>query len=228
MLVVGAGALLLMSRRAAAATRVPRQPVPPVPPPQQAPRQTFSATVAAPVQAPTKPEWLACLEPPGGGRIQTNIEMKPVDRIMVQAPDSQRKKEPLHRSAALAYLALVEAARKAGVKAPFLELVSGYRSDAEQTVIWKRQVAKQRVQHPELSTREIEKKANKWAGRPGTSNHRSGRTVDLNMGYAYEERHFPAMKATLAHQWLVSNASSYGFYPYLAEPWHWEYNPACA
>ena len=28
-----------------------------------------------------------------------------------------------------------------------------------------------------------------------------------------------------AYHWMVKNASRFGFYPYEAEPWHWEYNP---
>ena len=28
-----------------------------------------------------------------------------------------------------------------------------------------------------------------------------------------------------AHKWLLLRGAAFGWYPYLHEPWHWEYNP---
>lgn len=67
---------------------------------------------------------------------------------------------------------------------------------------------------------------------PGRSSHQTGHTVDIAVGHApgfktisaklenvnWQRRHAP-------FQWMVCNASRFGFYPYIREPWHWEYNP---
>lgn len=144
---------------------------------------------------------------------------------MVQAPGSKAPPEPLHKYAAAAYLDMVAAARAAGVPAPFLEINSGFRSDAAQRPIWEAQLAKQRQLNPGASEAEIIKKARKWVAPPETSNHRTGRTIDVVMGSKYREANIPKMRATAAHKWLVENAAKFGFYPYEVEPWHWEYNP---
>lgn len=220
---VGAGVLLFLSSRKAAAATVPSGPRALPAPPSLKTTRTKAAEPAPPPEVKES----TCLESPGGGRIKDDRELKPTDLVHVQAPDSKHTPEALHREAAKAYLAMVEAARKDGIKTPFLEILSGYRSDASQKVNWERQLAKQKKMNPKASQAEIEKKARKWVAPPGFSNHRTGRTIDMNMGYKYEKALIPKMQATAAHKWLVANAAKFGFYPYSVEPWHWEYNPAC-
>ncbi|HWB82001.1 MAG TPA: M15 family metallopeptidase [Nannocystaceae bacterium] len=51
------------------------------------------------------------------------------------------------------------------------------------------------------------------AAKPGFSNHQSGHAIDIGM--------WPGV-----HDWLVANASRYGFVATVkSEPWHWEYRP---
>jgi hypothetical protein len=33
------------------------------------------------------------------------------------------------------------------------------------------------------------------------------------------------MRQSPVHKWLFLNAARFGWFPYNAEPWHWEYNP---
>lgn len=68
---------------------------------------------------------------------------------------------------------------------------------------------------------------------PGGSPHHTGRAVDVFVGRAPGSNsptstvpEFVQWQRTQApYRWLVCNASRFGFYPYNAEPWHWEYNP---
>lgn len=58
-----------------------------------------------------------------------------------------------------------------------------------------------------------------WHSYPGTSIHQTGRVVDF-----YEDNN-RLKSSSPVYQWLVKNASNFGFYHYQIEPWHWEYNP---
>ena len=49
----------------------------------------------------------------------------------------------------------------------------------------------------------------------GGSNHGWGLAIDMDL----------TGSGTPEHNWLVSNASTYGFVPYTAEYWHWDYEP---
>ncbi len=68
---------------------------------------------------------------------------------------------------------------------------------------------------------------------PGGSPHHTGRAVDIFVGRApgapssasTDRQHVQWQRAQAPYRWLVCNASRFGFYPYNAEPWHWEYNP---
>lgn len=173
---------------------------------------------------------LGCLEKPGGERIQDNSELLNINSVSVQAPDVSLSPVILHKKAASSYINMISQARKDGIKAPLLGIISGYRSDALQKRLWNGQIEKLKEKHPTWSKSQIENEASKWVARPGYSNHRSGRTVDLvilNDGNDVSSAYISKMKATKAWKWLNSNASKFGFYPYTVEPWHWEYNPKC-
>lgn len=171
-----------------------------------------------------------CLEIPGGERIKDNSELLSKDSVSVQAPDVSLPTVKLHKKAASAYLEMIAQARKESIKSPFLGIVSGYRSDATQKILWDAKIEKLKKLHPDWTQTQIEKEANKWVARPGYSNHRSGRTVDLvilNNGNDLSSSSVKQMKLSNVWKWLNSNASKFGFYPYTTEPWHWEYNPKC-
>ncbi len=78
-----------------------------------------------------------------------------------------------------------------------LVVTSGFRSDAEQAVLFAR--------HPDP----------KWVAPPGRSRHRDATELDLNMG-----------AGGAAHAWLARNATRFGFVQrYSWEPWHYGYAP---
>ena len=88
------------------------------------------------------------------------------------------------------------AARADGVD---LLVTSGFRSDAEQAVLFRR--------HPDP----------KWVAPPGRSRHRDATELDLNM-----------LGGDGAHAWLRDNGGRFGFVQrYSWEPWHWGYIPGC-
>jgi soluble lytic murein transglycosylase-like protein len=79
-------------------------------------------------------------------------------------PLAYRQGKPMRPDVALAFDRMEAAARADGVT---LSITSGYRSDAEQAVLWAR--------HPDP----------KWVARPGTSLHRYGTELDLGPPSAY-------------------------------------------
>lgn len=99
------------------------------------------------------------------------------------------------------------AAKKDGIT---LNISSAYRSDASQQKLWNNAVKKYGS----------EAKARKYVAKPGGSAHRTGKALDLvdssGKAISYNSK---------ASAWLIKNASKYGFNPYKAEAWHWEYNP---
>lgn len=154
------------------------------------------------------------VESPGGGRIQDKRDPNPTD--VVQVPRVSGGNIPLHRLAARALEAMQRAARAEGIAAPLLLPTSGYRSSAQQAKLWKDALAKAGGDA---------KEARKWVAPPGGSAHQSGRAVDLYLGLQNAKENVAALRKTAAWQWLQPNAVRFGFYPYGAEPWHWEYNP---
>lgn len=153
------------------------------------------------------------VENPGGGRIRDKRDPDISDTVVVDGHRGRRVR--LHRLAAEAWKAMVGAARAAGIAVPLLMPVSGYRSTARQRVLFAKAVKKYGS----------ERKARRWVAKPGGSAHHSGRTIDLYLGYGISSRNVRQMRKTAAWQWLRDNAQRFGFYPYEAEPWHWEYNP---
>jgi LAS superfamily LD-carboxypeptidase LdcB len=121
----------------------------------------------------------------------------------------------LHRLAAAALQAMINAARADGIMAPLLEAVSGYRSVAKQKRLWEIGLEK----HGSVA------EARKWIAPPGRSPHHSGRAIDLWLGLGIGKRNAKAMASLPVYKWLQINAELFGFYPYTREPWHWEYNP---
>lgn len=161
--------------------------------------------------APTADRPVA-VESPGGGRVTDKRDPAAADLVTV---DGNGTKVQLHRLAAQFWGQLVAAARVDGIADPLLLPVSGYRSSATQQVLFDQAVARYGS----------EAEARRWVAKPGGSAHQSGRAVDCWMGTANDSRNVGTQRETAAWAWLVANAERFGFYPYEAEPWHWEYNP---
>lgn len=170
----------------------------PTPTPTPSPSGTFTPVV---------------VENPGGGRITDKSEPAAADRVDVARRGGGTV--TLHRLAADAWAALTAAARADGIAAPLLEPTSGYRSVARQQELFDAAVARYGS----------EAEARRWVAKPGGSPHHSGRAIDCWMGTSNDSRNVDTQRDTDVWRWLDANAERFGFYPYPAEPWHWEYNP---
>lgn len=153
------------------------------------------------------------VENPGGGRIKDKRAPNKSDIVNVHGVGQNQI--PLHRLAADALQSMVNAARADGLAEPLLRPVSGFRDPARQAVLW--QQALKRYGSPEA--------ARKWVAPPGGSPHQSGRAIDLHLGGRNDSSNVAQLRTLPAYRWLLTNARRFGFYPYEAEPWHWEYNP---
>jgi hypothetical protein len=111
-------------------------------------------------------------------------------------PLAYRDGKPMCPAVAAAFDLMDAVARSAGVD---LVVNSGFRSDAEQALLFAR--------HPDP----------RWVAPPGRSRHRDATELDLNMGAGGS-----------AHAWLRRNGGRFGFTQrYSWEPWHWGYLPGC-
>jgi LAS superfamily LD-carboxypeptidase LdcB len=157
--------------------------------------------------------WLDAFESPGGGRIRDKTEPQP--SLLVLLAGYGGVKVPLHRAAAEAWVDLMGAARRGGIPAPLLLPISGYRAVPEQEALW----------NEALQRYGSEETARIWVARPGMSAHQSGRAIDCWLGTQRDSENVTWQRGTTAWLWLRENASAFGFFPYEAEPWHWEFNP---
>lgn len=108
-----------------------------------------------------------------------------------------RDGKPMCPAVGAAFDLMDAAARADGID---LVVTSGFRTDAEQAVLFAR--------HPDP----------RWVAPPGRSRHRDATELDLNM----------AAGGGRAHAWLSRNAGRFGFVQrYSWEPWHWGYVPGC-
>jgi D-alanyl-D-alanine carboxypeptidase/Putative peptidoglycan binding domain len=139
-----------------------------------------------------------------------------VATIAAKYATDTHKKILLERLAYAAYLKLKAAAEADGVPARILTIVSGYRSIAHQEVLWKRALAKYGSA----------KAARQWVAPPGHSPHHTGRAIDFYLGARNGSENVAKLRTLSPYRWLVCNARRFGFTPYAAEPWHWEFHPA--
>ena len=157
------------------------------------------------------------VEKPGGGRVKDKRIPNKSDIVVIQGAYG---KTPLHRLTAEALKALVCAARADGIKAPQLLPtggLSGFRSPKQQESLRSSSEATHGSQN-----------LGKWVAKPGFSAHQSGRAIDFYLGIPNRRSNVEKLKKRAAYKWMVANAQRFGFYPYPAEPWHWEYNPPAA
>ncbi|HRE88270.1 MAG TPA: D-alanyl-D-alanine carboxypeptidase family protein [Myxococcota bacterium] len=155
--------------------------------------------------------------------------------VFGEAPDSELISESEHparphRLAFQAWRRMFEAGREFGLPEEHLVIHSAYRSVALQAQVWayrleERRAARELQGLPPLPSRELERQQMKWTAKPGQSAHHTGLALDLGLYVFAKRESVRAAKATPTYAWLAVNAKAFGFYPYLPEPWHWEYNP---
>lgn len=131
-----------------------------------------------------------------------------------------------HVIAFAAWRAMTAAAAADGLDPGPLGIYAAYRSVALQAEIWRYRLEERRARRaadglPPLGERDLERQQRLWTAKPGQSAHHTGLALDLEL-YRLGPR---AGRRAGAYAWLARRARAFGFYPYLPEPWHWEYNP---
>ncbi|MEI8067992.1 MAG: M15 family metallopeptidase [Candidatus Shapirobacteria bacterium] len=148
-------------------------------------------------------------EKTGGGRLKQRYDANTVGVPIKKMPSQYTlggRNTTVDERIIPAYTAMIEAGRKAGLSSRELLLISGYRDNAAQQVLYNQWLA--RV-GPAL--------VSKYAARPGSSPHHTGRAIDVQV---------TGGKSSRTYKWLLENGNKYGFYNYAVEAWHWEYNPS--
>lgn len=119
----------------------------------------------------------------------------------------------LGAATAQAFISLQKAASNVGF---VIEPISGYRSTAEQKVLFDKAVMRYGS----------ESLARKYVARPGGSMHESGVAIDIYYpGISNDSLNVRAIQQTPLYHWVESNMGSFGFrfYDRNIEPWHIEY-----
>ncbi len=153
-------------------------------------------------------------------RVRVRVFGEPDERELVPAAVDPA------RPHALAYAALVRLRAACDLDPADLTIHSAYRSVALQEQVWAYRLEERRRQRaeaglPELAQRDLERLQMKWTAKPGQSAHHTGLALDLGL-YRLGKR---GSKSSPTYAWLARHARRFGFYPYLPEGWHWEYNP---
>lgn len=160
-------------------------------------------------------------------RVRPRVFGEPPESELV--PEVDHPARP-HRLAFAAWQALFSAGRAAGLPEEQLVIHSAYRSVALQAEIWAFRLAERRSARVAegllpLPERELERQQMKWTAKPGQSAHHTGLALDLGLYVLAKHDSLRAARRTPTYTWLATHAKAFGFYPYLPEPWHWEYNP---
>lgn len=134
-----------------------------------------------------------------------------------------------------AFVNMYEAAQKDGIE---LKIISAARTYNDQCLHWNAKWQKLLLQ-PDLDS-DIKKAQYllRYCSLPGISRHHWGTEIDLN---SLKPSYFDAGTGKKVYEWLLQNASSFGFYqPYTSrtapnrakgfyeEKWHWSYRPLSA
>jgi LAS superfamily LD-carboxypeptidase LdcB len=137
------------------------------------------------------------------------------------------KKIYIRKEVLTAFLKMEQTAKKTGVS---LKIISGTRNFAHQKRIWNYKWNEKYKNIPPLkrATKILE-----FSSMPSTSRHHWGTDIDLiNLNNSY----FSYGKGLKQYNWLIKNASKFGFYQvytskkngrtgYNEEKWHWTYLP---
>ena len=149
-------------------------------------------------------ELLECLCVVGATAAQVEVSVEGVVRAAraVFDPDAVGPADPVTASGGLHPSMLAAVNRLIEASGGSVEIVSGYRSSAEQARLWAEAVA--RYGDPEV--------ADDWVARPGTSAHERGLAVDLGGDVAMAARLVEQLDLPLSR-------------PMAHEPWHFELVP---
>lgn len=157
--------------------------------------------------------------------------------VLMTAPYANTSNLYLRKDAWNAFANMADDAKKEGIS---LTIISGARNYQRQSRIWENKWnGEVKVQGKNLAT-DVKDPAERakmillFSSMPGTSRHHWGTDIDIN---SLEDSYFQTPKGKNEYQWLVKNASKYGFYqPYTVkgtdrnsgyeeEKWHWTYMP---
>lgn len=140
--------------------------------------------------------------------------------------DHSSKNLYLNREVYDAFMKMHEKARAEGID---LQIISGARNFDHQKAIWERKWQHLEGLEPHCRTQKILE----FSSMPSTSRHHWGTDIDLNK---LENSYFESGQGKAEYDWLVKNASEFGFYQvytsknsgrtgYSEEKWHWSYLP---
>jgi LAS superfamily LD-carboxypeptidase LdcB len=178
-------------------------------------------------------------------------ELEVTGRARTHIVDLEQPPCALHYEAAASFLAMRDAAARAGID---LVPVSSYRDFARQTTLWNRKWRGERplydragrqLEHAVLSESELVDAILCWSAVPGGSRHHWGSDLDVvdaaAMPHGYQVQLLPDEYAsngvfTRLTSWLDANMHLYGYFrPFgsdrggsAVEPWHLSYAPVAA
>jgi len=132
--------------------------------------------------------------------------------LLVSVAGRGQRHRLLHKLAAKALEAMSEAAISDGL--PPLLVASGWRAHRWRDIEHYREAMQRRYGSAAKGTR--------WVAY--ASAHETGLAVDFGAGgLEPKSATVEGQRLTPLHRWLVKNAYRFGWRPYLAEPWHWEF-----
>lgn len=159
------------------------------------------------------------------------------DRFCVIPSPYANKPMYLRKETLAAFVKMYEAAKKDDIN---LLILSATRPFDVQKSIWEAKwTGKRKVDGAYLSKSVKDSTARaikilRWSSMPSTSRHHWGTDIDINN---LEPEYFESGKGLQEYEWLVANASRFGFcqvyskmdksrpYGYQEEKWHWSYLP---
>ncbi|PQJ80834.1 M15 family metallopeptidase [Polaribacter porphyrae] len=149
------------------------------------------------------------------------------NNFVIVPKDLSNKKIYIRKEVLVAFLKMQTAAKEDGIS---FKIISGTRSFAHQKRIWD---YKWNSKYKDLPPLERVQKILLFSAMPTTSRHHWGTDIDLNN---LTNSYFTKGKGLNEYNWLLKNASKFGFYqPYASkkegrtgyeeEKWHWSYKP---
>ncbi|MBI1925777.1 D-alanyl-D-alanine carboxypeptidase family protein [Candidatus Poribacteria bacterium] len=175
-----------------------------------------------------------------------NVSPVPGTKIAMRT-DASIVAGTLLSAANLALVAAKAAGDRDALKTIRISATSGYRSRTRQEQLWRNyfqgyynETAATRAKlpggaHGDEAVNYMVRYVSPKIAAPGFSNHQAGLAIDFwqERTKGNEIRNSTRPKWVSAWQntwffsrWLTANAARFGFYPYVDEPWHWEYRPA--
>lgn len=145
-------------------------------------------------------------------RVKNYSRLPSKSKLLVDIPGTRGKTRRLHVLAAAALADMAEAiAKDLDIE---LLIASGWRRHR-----WK---SRKHYEAFMIENYGSVREGRKWMAYD--SPHETGLAVDIGVGGLTPDRKTRRkQRETPLHQWLVDNAYRFGWHPYKAEPWHWEY-----